>query len=108
MMIRKVISLVLLLALSVPGILQAHHAFVDHVEVHCQEDIPNHFHSREYQCSFDNFFHLPFDLKTAISLSDPIFDFFEHTNFTSEQVFISNRILHKFLRAPPQGPPAIL
>ncbi len=100
-MIRKVLTALLLLALALPGMHKAYHAFEDHTGVHCQEDIPNHFHSREYHCSFDQFVLSPFDTQAPLILQEPIVCGFLNTPADQEHVLVSNRILHKFLRAPP-------
>ncbi|WP_445385109.1 hypothetical protein ACT6NV_14265 [Robiginitalea sp. IMCC44478] len=54
-MLKRLFSICLLLCMVYPTIASVRHALTDHVERNCQDDIPNHFHSSESSCDFDQY-----------------------------------------------------
>lgn len=55
-MIRTALSFLLLALMALPGAYKLSHALNGHIEIQCNEDIPNHFHQGEFDCDFHDFY----------------------------------------------------
>lgn len=102
-MIRRLISFLLLLSLTVPTAEDWHHFWEGHKEIHCDSGIPNHFHQAEFDCEFHKF-HFSFALQVAFfefdlsetAISKAVPNSFYPTFSSSVSTFFSGR-------APPVG-----
>ena len=64
-MIRTVLAYVLFLCLAIPSVKAWQHVLDGHIEIHCKEDIPSHFHQAEFSCDLHKF-HFSMSLQAPV------------------------------------------
>lgn len=103
-MLVRTFAIFLMLSLMLPSFLKIAHGLQDHVEIHCNDDIPNHFHQAEFDCEFDTIFTFQYTLSSLLQISEPIFIIYKDSNdysWNTPEVKTAGEIR---LRAPPGMP----
>ena len=101
-MLKRLISYILIAGLSLPALKDWEHLLSgNHLEIHCDEGIPNHFHQSEFDCDFHKF-HFTIALEgLSWNYDTPVFHFFKSDTPEVEKLFSRGPIDYNYLRGPP-------
>ena len=66
---NRIFATYLIFSLMLPSVMQIAHSIQGHFEIHCNEDIPNHFHQAEFDCDYNKFFTFQYTLEPDFEVS---------------------------------------